>query len=116
MKKSVNKETEKQKYYTLEKINSKNCEYNLIIGERSNGKTFACLKQALDLYLSKGIATAYIRRWSVDLIGKRSAQLFSSVLENYDLVAKTNNKYNEIYCVSNKWYLSYYDKEKRKIL
>ena len=40
------------KYYSLDKINKKDCAYNLIIGERSNGKTYAtltiCLYQTLD--------------------------------------------------------------------
>ena len=29
----------KYKYYTLDKIDSRNAHYNIIFGERSNGKT-----------------------------------------------------------------------------
>ena len=34
---------EKSNYYSLDKILSKNAQYNLIFGERSNGKTYAVL-------------------------------------------------------------------------
>ena len=40
------------KYYSLKKILSKNADYNLIIGERSNGKTYATLLYALKQYLN----------------------------------------------------------------
>ena len=33
-----------KKYYRLTKILQLNAVYNFIIGERSNGKTFACLE------------------------------------------------------------------------
>ena len=33
------------KYYSLKKIKEKNADYNLIIGERSNGKTYSCKKE-----------------------------------------------------------------------
>ena len=36
------------KYYSLNKINKKNATYNVIFGERSNGKTYATLKQVLE--------------------------------------------------------------------
>lgn len=34
-------------FYSLEPILSKNATYNMIIGERSNGKTYAVLKYSL---------------------------------------------------------------------
>ena len=38
---------ETQKYYSLDRILSKNACYNIIFGERSNGKTYSVLKYAL---------------------------------------------------------------------
>lgn len=32
-------------FYNLQKINRKNATYNIIFGERSNGKTYALLKR-----------------------------------------------------------------------
>ena len=37
-------------YYSLKNIQRKNATYNVIFGERSNGKTYAVLKQALENY------------------------------------------------------------------
>ena len=48
------------KYYSLNKINSKKATYNVIFGERSNGKTYACLQQALENYFNNGSQFAYI--------------------------------------------------------
>ena len=33
----------KKQYYSLKKILAENADYNIIIGERSNGKTYATL-------------------------------------------------------------------------
>ena len=38
----------KEKYYTLNNILTYNADYNIIYGERSNGKTTAVLRYALE--------------------------------------------------------------------
>ena len=42
------------KYYSLSKIDAKDATYNLIIGERSNGKTYAMLTKVLKQYIKDG--------------------------------------------------------------
>ena len=42
------------KYYSLKKINAKNATYNIIFGERSNGKTYATLNLSLQKYFKDG--------------------------------------------------------------
>ena len=39
--------SDKRKYYSLDVIKKKNATYNVIFGERSNGKTFALLKHSV---------------------------------------------------------------------
>ena len=39
--------TKPMKYYSLDRIKEMKCQYNVIFGERSNGKTYACLCEAL---------------------------------------------------------------------
>lgn len=41
-------------YYNLKKILNKNCQYNIIIGERCLGKTYSVLKYGLEKYIEKG--------------------------------------------------------------
>ena len=65
------------RYYNLKNILSKNADYNLIIGERSNGKTYACLLHALEQYLTVGKQSAYIRRWREDITVKRAQSIYS---------------------------------------
>ena len=57
----------KKQYYSLKKILSENADYNIIIGERSNGKTYATLEYILTDYVNNNNSGAYIRRWKDDI-------------------------------------------------
>lgn len=102
------------KYYSLDNILSKNADYNIIFGERSNGKTYAALKYGIERYIKTGEQMAYIRRWREDLRGKRAENLFANHVANGLVEELTDGKFNEIFYLSNKWFLSYYDKDKNK--
>lgn len=110
----LKKRTPKPKFYTLDNILSKNADYNIIFGERSNGKTYATLKYGLERYIKTGEQMAYIRRWREDLRGKRAESLFANHVANGLIEELTNGKFNEVFYLSNKWFLSYYDSEKNK--
>ena len=64
------------KFYSPSTINRKNATYNLIFGERSNGKTYALLKQSVLDYVKTGGQMAYVRRWKEDITGRRASRLF----------------------------------------
>ena len=102
------------KYYSLDNILSKNADYNIIFGERSNGKTYAALKYGIERYINTGEQMAYIRRWREDLRGKRAENLFANHVANGLIEELTDGKFNEVFYISNKWFLSYYDKDKNK--
>ena len=72
----------KSKYYSLKNILSKNAQYNIIFGERSNGKTYAVLKYALERFVKTGEQLALIRRWQDDFTGKRGQTMFESLISN----------------------------------
>lgn len=55
---------------------------------------------------------AYIRRWREDLRGKRAESLFANHVANGLIEELTEGKFNEVFYMSNKWFLSYYDAEK----
>lgn len=105
---------EKIKFYSLKNILSKNADYNIIFGERSNGKTYACLEYAIKQFVKDGTQTAYIRRWREDLTAKRAESLFSGHVQNDFVTRETNGKYNSVVYNSRKWYLSFYDSETGK--
>lgn len=97
------------KYYTLNKINKKNATYNVIFGERSNGKTYATLKQVLENYFSDGTQFAYIRRWSVDVQPKRMNNLFNAIIEDGYLEKLSGGKFTAIFYRTGRFYLCTYN-------
>lgn len=63
------------KFYSLKNILNTKSDFNLIVGQRSNGKTYACCKYMLEEYKRTKKRFAYIRRWAEDLKGYRAEQL-----------------------------------------
>ena len=113
MSKKEIKET-KVKFYSLDRILSKGADYNVIFGERSNGKTYATLLYGIKQYLKTGKQMAYIRRWREDLRGKRAESLFANHVANGVIAELTNGEYNEVFYYSGKWFLSFYNEETKK--
>lgn len=105
---------EKIRYYDLTEILTKEADYNIIFGERSNGKTYAVLDYAIRRYLDRGEQTAYVRRWREDLRGKRAESLFFNHTANGLIEKLTKGKFNETFYIGGKWFLSYYDSETKK--
>lgn len=67
-------------YYTIEdKILPANCDINLIFGQRSQGKTYSCLKYALEKFRDKMWTFVYVRRWDYDVKAKDMDRLCSKL-------------------------------------
>ena len=95
------------KFYDVRKLIADYPEpkYYMVIGERSNGKTYSSLDRALELNASKGEEFAYIRRFNEDIRPKNLSSLFDSHIENNRIAQLYNDKYNTIEYKSNKFYL-----------
>ena len=106
----------KKKYYSLTKILKENADYNIIIGERSNGKTFACLQYAIEDFVKNGNESAYLRRWKEDIIGKRAEQIFSAISQSSIIQKITENEYSDVVFYRGKFYLANYDTEKKRFI
>lgn len=111
---NVSRETKKNEYYNLNRILKQNCDYNIIIGERSNGKTYSVLEYALKKYVADGTQTAYIRRWAEDIRQKRAANLFDSIEKNGIVDTITSGEFNKITYTGGKYYLSKWDSDIKK--
>lgn len=109
------KKIKKQKFYSLNKILEKNAVYNLIIGERSNGKTYSVLMYALKEYVNNGGQFAYIRRWKEDVTGRRASEVFSDLIENDEIAKITNGEFQSIFYTNGKFYLCNYDENNKVI-
>lgn len=103
------------KYYSLNRIDRKNCVYNVIYGERSNGKTYALLKRAIQNFIKDGSQMAYVRRWKEDLKVARCKQLFSGLEENGEIEKLTKGEFTNIHFANGKWYLCNYDDQGKPI-
>lgn len=70
--------------------------YYIIIGERSNGKTYSSLKYALKNYFEKGEQFAYVRRFGEDIRKKHLGNLFSGHIENGEVSTLSHGKWTGI--------------------
>lgn len=101
----------KVKFYSLKNILAKNAQYNIVFGERSNGKTYACLKLSLENYFKFGKQFALIRRWAEDFKGKRGATMFDGLVANDEVSKLSNGEWTGVYYYSGRWYLSKTDED-----
>ena len=99
----------KSKYYSLKNILSKHAQYNIIIGERSNGKTYACLKYGIVQYVKTGKQTAIVRRFREDFIGQRGSTMFDAIVANGEIKKITGGEWTNIYYWSSRWFLCRYN-------
>lgn len=105
----------KVKYYSLKKILAENADYNIIIGERSNGKTYATLEKILTDYIKEKKQGAYIRRWKDDIQGKRAETVFNALCQNDTIKKLTNDGYETIIFSRGGWHLAKYDTETKRM-
>lgn len=93
----------KQIHYNLDNIDKENAIYNIIYGEKSNGKSYQVKhKKAIKKYLTTKRRFILMRRWSEDVTSSWIEQYFSDV----DIAGLTNNKYQKIKKYRNELYLT----------
>lgn len=92
----------KEKFYEIDKIIEKESLYNIIYGERSNGKSFAVKKWCLERAYKEGELFALIFRYSSDKATNKN-------IENYFLdtpiIEITGKKYNSVFVRAGAIYL-----------
>lgn len=102
----------KQVHYNIDNINKEDALFNLIYGEKSNGKSYQVKnKECVEHYLKTGNRFILLRRWREDISNLWIEQYFADV----DIAKLTDNKYNCISCYRKVLYLSIYDENTGKI-
>lgn len=104
-----NKNDSKSIFYSLDAIERLCAIYNVIIGKRSNGKTYACLEKIIRDYAETKKQGAYIRRYREDFRGKRGDQLFAAHVSNGLISEVTNGEWNSVKYYAGRWYFSKFD-------
>lgn len=102
----------KQIHYNIDNIDKENALFNIILGEKSNGKSYQVKhKKAVEHYLKTGKRFILIRRWREDISNLWIEQYFADV----DVLKLTNGKYNCITQYRKVLYLSNYNLETSKV-
>lgn len=81
---------------------------NMVIGERSNGKTYAILELILDDYLKNGKQGMLIRRYAEDFKVGRGEQMFDGLIANNKL---KNTIWDGVTYKASKFFLYRWDEE-----
>ena len=106
----------KQDFYRLDRILQTGAIWNVLLGERANGKSYAVKEYAINQALSeKNITCALIRRLDEDIKASVICDYFNDTGLINMLKKKSEGKYNCITYYQRKFYFSYYDEEKDKV-
>ena len=95
--------------YTLTPILDCDCIYNIIVGKRSNGKTYSALEYAIENYARTGEKFAYIRRWETDIRGDKGTKTLSSFVHNGFIKEITGGEWSSVLYKSRAWYFARVD-------
>jgi len=102
--------TKKKKYYDIKPLLKLDAEYNMIMGERANGKTYSVLKLMIDDFIDTGRYGVYLRRYADEILPANMKSLFAP----FDIEKISNGKYNKISYRGRQFDIGVYDFEKDK--
>ena len=95
----------KSKYWDIRNVLSRHARYNIIFGERSNGKTYGVLQYGLEKYFENGSRIGIIRRWEEDFRGKQANTMFDALIENGVIHKLSKGEWNSVIYQSHRWFL-----------
>lgn len=98
----------KFKFYDITKLlkDYPSAYYYMVIGERSNGKTYSSLDYALKNYFENGEQFAYVRRYGEDIRKKQLSNLFSGHIENKAIESYSNGEWSSVDYTGSRFRLS----------
>lgn len=106
----------KNKYYSLKAILEREALYNIIIGERSNGKTYSVEEYGLQQFCDGLGQLAIVRRWDTDFKGKRAAVMFDALVANGLVEKYTKGCWENITYKAGRWFLSRQDADGKTVM
>ena len=100
---------QKTQYYDRTEIDKTGAQWRLIVGTRSNGKTYSVCHTIVEDYLKYGKRGVYIRRYAEQITPKNIQSLFNPHLELIESLS--GGAYNWIFYRANCFYLCYMDED-----
>lgn len=106
----------KSKYYNIRTLikDYSDAYYYVVIGERSNGKTYSALDMAIENYFTKGEQFVYLRRFGEDVRRKTLSILFDGHIQNGRISKYSDGVYSLVDYTSGRFTPMEFDEEKRK--
>lgn len=109
----------KQIFYTLTRILEILAQFYMLLGERSNGKSFSVKEYCLREAYEKGNEFVYVRRWKEDIKSLSIEQYFDDLVCDADgtehIKNITNGEYSEIAVYRGAIYFANLDEEQKKV-
>lgn len=100
-------------YYDRTQIDATGAQWRIIMGQRSNGKSYSITKTILENFFARGQKSAYIRRYAEEVQPKNIQTLFDP---HIDLIKKlSGGEWNCFFYRASEFRLAYYDDEEGKI-
>lgn len=103
--------SKKQKYYRLDKILKENATYNILLGSRSTGKSYAVKEKALQDAINGRGEFALLRRYAMDVTPSKVVRYFGDM----PIEAMTNCNYNEVFARGGSIFLRKYNYESQQL-
>lgn len=112
----MNMKKGKTKYYDISHLTKDypDARYYLVIGERSNGKTYSALNYALERYYKYGEQFAYIRRFGEDVRRKHMTNLLAGHVENHVIETLSKGQYTLVDYKAGEFRGYWYDEDHNK--
>lgn len=104
------------KFWTPKKIDEIGALYNMVIGERGNGKTTAIMYKILENFVKRGEMGVIIRRLETQITGNRAQQLWQAINGLGWVSELTEGEYDRVVVRSSKCYLARYDEEVDRVI
>ena len=111
----VIKSVKKGDFYSLDRIIHEDADYNLIFGERGNGKTYAMQKYAIERFLTTGEQTFLLRRWVED-VKQSNVQNFLDGNLISQLSDMSDGRFTTVLYRNNWFFMAKYDDKGKPIL
>lgn len=88
----------KANFYDISNLLKENAEYNILLAQRSNGKSYQCKITVLQEAWKKGLSFIYLRRMSKDVTPSMVEQYFFDVVNDGYITNMTNGEWDGIAC------------------
>lgn len=106
----------RKKWYSYDRIDATGAVYRIVIGKRSNGKTYGAMLKCLKNYVYNNKNFALIRRFKDHMTKKEMNKYFNGLVANNVISKVTKGAWDRVVYQSGEFYLAKWDDELNKVV